>query len=58
MYVCLLHASYQDPIFPDWFQPRPSQDFEVSVEDAVVNVKSSSRVGDSDLGVNAKRASA
>ena len=33
-----------------------AQDFEVSVEDALVNVKSSSRVGDSDLGVNAKRA--
>ncbi|CAK9055617.1 Hypothetical protein SCF082_LOCUS30046 [Durusdinium trenchii] len=30
-------------------------DFEVNVEDDKVSVRSSSRVGDSDLGVNAKR---
>lgn len=30
-------------------------DFELSVEEASVCVRSSSRVGDSDLGVNAKR---
>ena len=31
------------------------KDFEVSVEDDKVSVRSSSRVGDSDFGVNAKR---
>ena len=34
-----------------------TEDFEVSVEDDKVSVRSSSRVGDSDFGVNAKRRS-